>query len=140
MIALDWNGTTVNDIDRAMRATNLVLSRRQVPTLGIAEFRSTFMLPMHRYFEGLGIPPTEIVAANDEWNGANAAEVADLSEGVTRLLKIASAQGLPVGVISTANADVVHADARRLGISDHLAFVRGAATSKSAELVELAET
>ena len=139
VIALDWNGTAVSDVDRAMRATNLVLSNRNLPTLSLAQFRSTFMLPMHRYFESLRIPTAEIVAANDEWNRASAAGAVALSSGITRLLEIAFARHFPVGVISAASADVVLSDARRLGIADSLAFVRGSTTSKSSVLLDLAE-
>lgn len=139
-IALDWNGTTVSDIDRAMRATNLVLSRRNMPTLSLAEFRSTFTLPMRIYFAGLGLPSEEIVAATDEWNSTNATEAAALSSGVEMFLEAAAARNLPVGIISAASPDVVLADAKRLGIAGALAFVRGDATFKSLVLRELRDS
>jgi phosphoglycolate phosphatase-like HAD superfamily hydrolase len=139
VIALDWNGTTVSDIERAMKATNLVLSRRNFPVLTRAAFRATFMLPMHRYFENLGIPLMDIPNATDEWNATNAAEVVDLSKGIRRLLEIASARDFPVGIISAASSNVVLSDAHRLGIADRLAFVRGDSASKSAVLLELSD-
>ena len=138
LIALDWNGTTVNDLDRAMRATNVVLARRGLPIQDLATFRETFKLPMTSYFGDLGIVPDDIAAAGHDWNTASTGEHADLSAGIVELLAAAATRQIPVGIISAASAEVVLTDARRLGIADQLAFVHGDAASKSTVLRELA--
>ena len=104
LIALDWNGTTVNDLERAMRATNVVLARRGLPIQDLATFRETFKLPMTRYFGDLGIAPEDIAAAGHDWNTASTGEDADLSAGIGELLAAAASREIPVGIISAASA------------------------------------
>lgn len=138
-IALDWNGTALNDMERAIAATNRVLEERLIEPLTTVGFRETFRLPMDAYFRGLGLEEELVGAAVADWSRYLLGGSIALGSGIADLLEAASAASIPVGVISAASYDVVRGDAARLGIADALSFITGGARPKSESLRELAE-
>lgn len=137
LIVCDWNGTVVDDARRGLASTNAVLQAFDLPRQGIQAFRQRFLLPLDEYFRSLGIPQDAIPLAVYLWNNELARHPARLRHGVTHLLDRAAAASTQVGVLSAARYDVVAADARRLGIFDQLAFVRGDVSAKATALAEI---
>lgn len=136
-IVCDWNGTMLDDAERARIATNRVLAEMAIPALSFERFRETFRLPLDSYFHSLGVLKVDIEEAVADWNRFLVGGAIALSPGVLEMLDAAKRAGIPVGVVSAASANVVRADARELGIEAELAFIVGDARVKSAALREL---
>lgn len=130
-IVFDWNGTVVNDTERAIVATNRVLRDLALPELSASQFRDAFRLPLDRFFLHLGALLLDIPEAIAAWNQQLIHGPVALSAGIDALLDTARALSLPVGIVSAASAGVVRADAERLGIADRLDQIVGEARVKS---------
>lgn len=137
VIALDWNGTVVEDADRARTATNAVLAARGIGALDERAFGAAFRLPLSAFFAELGVPERGMAPAVAQWNRVMATLPARLVVGARRLLAAASVAGIPVGVVSAADRDLVLGDARDLGVDQALSFVVGAVVDKAVPLAEL---
>lgn len=137
MLVLDWNGTMVEDADRARDATNIVLSERGLDALDIGEFSAAFRLPLAGFFTDLGVRPADVPVVVSAWNRAMRAAPARLSGGARRLLAAARDRGIPVGIVSAAERELVLGDARALGVCDDLAFVLGSVVDKAEPLAAL---
>lgn len=61
-ILWDWNGTLLDDVVPCVRAINAILRRRRLPRVTIRRYREVFCFPVRRYYEMIGLRPTE-----DEW-------------------------------------------------------------------------
>jgi phosphoglycolate phosphatase-like HAD superfamily hydrolase len=136
-IVCDWNGTLVDDAERARVATNRTIDGFGINPLNRRAFSDQFKLPMAGFFEGLRVPPAEIDTAVRTWNAYMVGGEFRLGRGATELLAAARSLGLPVGVVSAADTEVVRADAAYLGIEGDLAFIRGGATDKAAAIAAL---
>jgi len=137
IVALDWNGTTVDDSLRTRACLNAALAPFGVGPLDHAAFSDNFMLPMEAMMARLGIAPEQVDAAVTAWNDEIADQPAPLARGAEALLRGLHAQGRPGGVISAAYLSAVAADAERLGIRQWLRFMVGDAQPKSEPLREL---
>lgn len=138
LIALDWNGTTVDDAIRTRACLNAALRPFGVGPFDEAAFSAKFMLPMEAMMAGLGVAPEDVDAAVTAWNNEISDHPAPLAPGAETLLRELHRQGRPGGVISAAHIRAVEADAERLGIRQWLRFMVGDAQPKSAPLRELA--
>ncbi|MDV6270809.1 HAD family hydrolase [Rhodococcus globerulus] len=125
-IAVDWNGTIVDDVDRAFHATVTSLNGIGLIRLAPADldqFRTAFTLPMEAFFAGLEVPDKLIDNCITRWNTAMMTIPATLAPGAQKLLRGARDAGVPVIVISGAHEDVIKRDSEKLGIStliDHI--------------------
>jgi phosphoglycolate phosphatase-like HAD superfamily hydrolase len=140
VLACDWNGTLVDDVTRAWRATTSVLLRRGLDSPDLRSFLDSFRLPLRGFFADHGVKRAELAAAEAEWNAAVAAEPALPMPGVLGMLDRLENMGVAVGVVSAAEEGVVRAEAAALGLEDLLAFVVGSASPKREALGALVET
>ena len=140
LVVLDWNGTTVDDAARTRAALNAALARFGLPPLDATAYRTRFRLPMASMMADLGLPEPRIGAAIRAWNDEIALREAPLARGATELLRGLRERNRPGGVISAAAAEVVEAEARRLGIFADLGFLIGDADPKSTPLRDLVRT
>lgn len=132
-LAVDWNGTIVNDVERAWHA-----AVDAVTTVGhggsapasIEQFRASFTLPMEAFFADLGVPEDAVEACVGAWNSAMLERPAGLTPGARQLLEAAADAGVPVIVISGAHELLVHQDSAQLGVETLLASVHGNAHPK----------
>ncbi|MEX2100825.1 MAG: HAD hydrolase-like protein [Acidimicrobiia bacterium] len=138
-LVLDWNGTVVDDLDRAMHATNIALAAVGTPSVTLDEFRDRFRLPMTAFFSGLGVPASALESAVSKWNAAMVAQPSRLSTGARELLSACASHGMPAGVLSAADPKVIASDVERLELDGLLAFVRGNASDKAADLCSLSQ-
>lgn len=133
-VVFDWNGTVVDDLDRAMGATNEVLSERGIPVLDPHSFRRRFCLPLHAFMREVGVAVADLPEAVEQWNSSVAGQHGPVRDGMELVLAAVWESGIPVVILSAASVDVVHADARRLRIGYYLSAVVGDATDKAEEL------
>lgn len=139
-LVFDWNGTILNDGERARIATNRVLAEMALPALNVDRFRETFRLPMDSYFQSLGVLKIDIEEAVADWSRFLVGGHIELSAGVLEMFEAAKLRGIPVGIVSAANEDVVRADAEQLGVEEYLSVMVGDARVKSAALREISAT
>jgi phosphoglycolate phosphatase len=140
LVACDWNGTLVTDADRALAATNDVLRSLGLTELDDAGFRATFVLPLADFFAAIGVERPDSKRAVIAWSHFLAARPTRLAPGVLALLIATEARHIPLGVVSAAQPEAVHADASKLGVLRRLAFVSAGATDKTAVLHRLVAT
>lgn len=133
LIVFDWNGTIMDDSERAARATNTVLTARGQRSLDIDEFRATFTLPLREWLTDLGVASTDAAAAENEWNAAMEAE-APVRPAARSVLVELRGRGARLGVASAAGAAAVQSDVRRAGLGDVLDFVATGVADKAAFL------
>jgi len=133
-VVLDWNGTVVADRSRAVEATNAVLAAHGLPPIADADFGRLFGLPLRRFLSRLSVPAGALADAEAAWNLHSTAREAELSHGALAFLVECQRLGVPVGILTAADAGVVAADADRLGIRSLLAWVVGSSQNKAAEL------
>ncbi|CAN5472838.1 HAD hydrolase-like protein [soil metagenome] len=136
-IVFDWNGTILNDGERARLATNRVLAEMALPALSVDRFRETFSLPMDRYFQSLGVLKIDVEEAVADWSRFLVGGHIELSAGVPEMLIAAKLRGIPVGIVSAASEVVVRSDAKQLGIEESLSIIVGDSRVKSAALREI---
>lgn len=114
LVIFDWNGTIMDDVSRATRAMNRVLSQYDRDPITEDDVRRTFRLPMTDWTTTLGLPDE----AADLWSVEVAyLEAAARPEAQAALLELRSA-GVVVGVASAASEAAVVSDARRCGLLD----------------------
>ena len=53
-IIWDWNGTLLNDLDLSLRAVNILLKDRNIPTLTIERYKDIFGFPVIDYYQRAG--------------------------------------------------------------------------------------
>lgn len=137
-LVLDWNGTVMDDLDRAWAATNRLLTRAGCAPVTRAAFRARFGLPLAGFFAALGVSAERLAEVERDWNTRVRATPAPLAAGAMTLLSACKARGVSVGVVTGADPAVVAADARRHGIRPLLAWVVGPVVDKAAVLATAA--
>ncbi len=116
MLLFDWNGTIVIDSDHARAALTTVLARRGLRTLGEAEFALRFRLPLGELLERLGVEPSDVPAAEQEWTRALAESRTQLRGGAAECLRALAGAGAWLGVVSGASPSAVRFDQRALQV------------------------
>lgn len=53
-IIWDWNGTLLNDVEICVKAINLLLSHRGIPTISVEKYREVFTFPVIDYYRAVG--------------------------------------------------------------------------------------
>jgi phosphoglycolate phosphatase len=134
MVVLDWNGTVMADVDRAVEATNEVLAGYGLGALSRADFRAGWALPLRGWLVGLGIPVADAAAAEAAWNAAMARRPAPVRPGAVDALAELTARGAYVAVVSAAGAEAVGSDVDAAGLGPHLHAVDAGVRDKAAHL------
>jgi len=136
-IVCDWNGTIVNDTDRALSATNRVLTEFRLAAIDHATFCDLFCLPLTDFARALSVPEKDCDQAIQLWNGYLCEGETRLQPGVQALFAAARTLAIPVGIVSAASETMIRRDAAALEIESHLDFVMGSVASKSNALREI---
>lgn len=137
VLACDWNGTLVDDRERAWTATCAVLERRGLAVPSLARFLDEFRLPLRSLFAHYGVVDGA-GAAIDDWNRAVGELSARAMPGAEQMLERIGAAGIAVAVVSAAAREVIDHDLAALGLDGHVGAVFGGADPKRAVLGELA--
>ncbi|MGY6498215.1 MAG: HAD family hydrolase [Microcella sp.] len=132
-IAVDWNGTIVDDRERAWLSTNEALTSRGHSDLVIPDldrFMTVFGLPLTTFFAQLGVPSVDASPCSEAWNEAMLARPTQLATGARELLEAANQSRVPVVVVSGAHESVVLRDAAKLSVLHRITRVHGAVHPK----------
>lgn len=132
-LALDWNGTVVDDAARAHEALRAVLGPGGQAPPDLDAFRQGFRMALRQRFTGLGVPSPHLGRTEARWNDEMCRRLAPLSRGAGPLLTCCSARGIRVCVVTGAQRRLVETDARRLAVR-HLLDEIVAAHPKSSPL------
>jgi phosphoglycolate phosphatase len=113
-VLFDLNGTLVDDLPRATRATAAALSLSGLAALSEAELGQRFRLPLKDFFTDLGVLDTD--TAVEAWNAAMASEPAPAMPGAAALLQRLQGRGIRTAVVSAAGCEPVRRDLAALGL------------------------
>ncbi len=138
-VVVDWNGTIVDDLDRAVTATNTVLELHALPALDVTGFRGAFRLPLTDFFARLGVDGS-LVEATERWNLELQLLPTTLSPGALSLLNTCRSADIDLIVLSAAARGVVTTDADRLGISRLISRIIAPAQDKPRQLRRLRDS
>ncbi len=119
VVLFDWNGTIMDDMERARRASSLV--RRKWTSLGeltSEEFRQAWCLPISAHVGRLGVAAAETDAAVRAWSGYLGESEAPLSPCAATTLEALRHLGIGAAVVSSATEQSVRQDLRTHGL-DH---------------------
>ena len=135
-VLFDWNGTVLDDMERARRASSLVRQRwAGLGELTLDEFRETWCLPLSDHVMRLGVPAERSEAAGRAWSTHLSEVDAPLSPGVVATLESLRSVGIAIAVVSAAGDDAVRRDLRthsleqcfdsvHCGVADKQAVIR----------------
>ena len=118
VVLFDWNGTIVDDKQRAVAASNEIRTHWGLPPLSEQDWAETWCLPLTEHATRLGVPATAAAAAVDIWNDAVADRDAELSLGADALLHALQDLAVPAGVITAAGERAIAGDLDRHGLRD----------------------
>ena len=125
IVACDWNGTLVDDGDRAWQAADAVLGRLGIPSPGVVDFFAHWRLPLRSLFEELGVPRSQLDFAVRDWNDEVGAREATLARGALEMVEGIRSMGGGVGIVSAAAGAVIEREVARLSLMGILDFVVG---------------
>ena len=141
----DFNGTILDDIQLGIDCVNVMLKKRNLPTLDSVEaYRAIMRFPVIDYYKDLGFNMEEedyyqILAP--EWVAMYLAGEPDcgMMEGVMEVLEAAKAAGIKQMVISATKTDQLLAQLDRLGIRGYFDEILGLDNFYAASKTALAE-
>ena len=131
-IAWDFNGTILDDVHSGVGATNILLSRRGLPTLDSLDYYySIFCFPIVRYYERLGFDfareSYDDIAIEWVVEYRRLSAKAPLREGVLDLMQALAVKGIPQTVLSASEKGLLEEQLASLGVRGYLeaAYGRG---------------
>ncbi len=136
VLACDWNGTLVDDRERAYAATCAVIAHHGGSLPALEDFLADFRLPLRSLLAHYGIVDG-VASAIDQWNGVMAQFPARSMPGAEAMLSALASQGTPVAVVSAASAAVLERDMAQLGLDEYVGSVFPLADPKRVALLEL---
>lgn len=119
VVLFDWNGTIMDDMERARRASSLV--RRKWTNLGELtpeDFRQVWCLPISTHVARLGVAAADTDAAAQAWSSHLGEIEAPLSPCAATTLEALRQLGIGAAVVSSATEQSVRKDLRTHGL-DH---------------------
>ncbi len=132
-VLFDWNGTLIDDIERARQASSLVRERwTALPELTLDEFRRAWCLPLSDHVGRLGVPEARTQAAVRAWSTHLTEVEAPLSAGAATTLRALGRAGIETAVVSAASDLAVRRDLRAHGLDCHFADVHCGVANKEA--------
>ena len=141
----DFNGTILDDIQLGIDCVNVMLKKRNLPTLDSVEaYRAIMRFPVIDYYKDLGFNMEEedyyqILAP--EWVAMYLAGEPNcgMMEGVMEVLEAAKAAGVKQMVISATKTDQLLSQLDRLGIRGYFDEILGLDNFYAASKTALAE-
>ena len=117
VVLFDWNGTIMDDMERARRASSLVRQRwAGLGELTSAEFREAWCLPVSVHIERIGVPEADADAAARAWSAHLGEIEAPLSPCAVTTLRALRRLGIETAVVSAATEQSVHQDLQAHGL------------------------
>lgn len=135
-LVVDWNGTVMSDVERAVLATNEVLKDYDLAPLNVLAFRESFTLPMSEWLTDLGVPEEFLDTAEAKWN-EGMQNPAPMREGAADLIRELKNSGTTLGVVTAANQRSLDFDIEAAELQGVFDVLRSSAANKAQSLSEL---
>ena len=108
-IIWDWNGTLIEDVAQCVTVLNRMLTRRNLPTLSIEQYRDQFEFPVLDFYIDLGFDfeqeSFENVAREYHHDYIKLARKCSLHQGTEQILKAFNAASLTQSLLSAYQQD-----------------------------------
>lgn len=101
-----------------------------------ATFQNSFTLPMKDWLRGMGIADSEVDGVEARWNTVMESP-APVRDGAADMLAELRRHGVVTGVVTAADAAVVHNDLERNGLAGVFDHVRASVADKAECLASL---
>lgn len=126
----DFNGTIFDDLDLGIRTVNTLLRRRGLPTLDSVEiYHSLFGFPVQDYYEKIGLwhKGEDFSPVAHEWMDQYRSEekTAPVRAGMIEVLDAIRALGIPQGLLSATETEMLREQITYLGIVDYFSPLLG---------------
>lgn len=140
----DWNGTLLDDAQACVDALNLLLTRRNLPTVSRAQYREVFGFPIRDYYLKVGFD-----FARDDWNAmteeyhtiyAELSRTSQLRPHAHRILDGLRKRGCGLSVLSACEAVMLKRMIEERGILDCFDHVYGRSDFQAHSKVDLGRT
>lgn len=125
----DWNGTLLDDVQACVDAINVLLERRQLPTITRDQYRDVFDFPVRDYYLKLGFN-----LDMEDWHGlateyhevyATASADTALRPGAVEALDRFRADGLSLSILSACELNLLRRMMDQRGILGYFDHVYG---------------
>jgi len=128
-IIWDWNGTLLNDVQACADAINVLLARRDLPSITLAQYLEVFDFPVRNYYLRLGfdfsIDRWEDVAIEYHEAYARLSKDAPLREGAQAALATLKKRGIGVSVLSACEIGLLKTMMKERDILDCFEHIYG---------------
>ena len=119
-VLFDWNGTLMDDMERARKASSLVRQRwAGLPELTLDEFRRAWCLPLSDHARRLEVPEDCTDEAARAWSTYLGELDAPLSTGAIETIGALGQAGIKLAVVSAATDSAVRRDLSAHGLEQH---------------------
>ena len=133
VVLFDWNGTVMDDMERARHASSLIRQRwASLPELTLEEFRAAWCLPLAAHVDRLGVPEADTDAAVRAWSAHLSDTEAPLSRGAEATFEALRQLNIEVAVVSSASEQSVNRDVQTRGLDHHFERVHAGTANKEA--------
>ncbi len=130
-VLFDWNGTLLDDMERARRASSLVRERwAGLGELTLKEFRETWCLPLAEHAKRLGVADDHCEAAARDWSTHLSALDAPLAPGLSATLEALRGADIAVAIVSSAGEAAVRRDIENHGLAQRFDDIHAGVTQK----------
>lgn len=140
IVLFDWNGTLLDDMERARRASSQV--RQQWAGLGelsLDEFREAWCLPISEHVKRLGVPDDCNEVATRDWSTHLASIDAPLSPGLWETLDALRDAGISIAVVSSAGEAAVLQDIEVHGLTQRFDDIHAGVSLKQTAISRYVE-
>jgi phosphoglycolate phosphatase len=110
-IIWDWNGTILNDVDNNINAVNMILQKRNLPTISKEEYRRKIKIPIKQFYGDIGLeindPETYNLITNDYWEYYNMGfkNNTKINDGIENILGKLKGNGINSYLLSATQHD-----------------------------------
>jgi phosphoglycolate phosphatase len=124
LVAFDWNGTILADMQCMLDADNYVLSKLGKSPINMAQLREAFDMPISKFFKNLGIAESEYKnnkhLFTEGWHGYYEPRVAGARTraGTKEILQWLNKQQISTILFSNHIQDAIRVQLKRLKIDD----------------------
>lgn len=140
IVLFDWNGTVLDDMERARVASSLV--REQWAGLGeltLEEFREAWCLPLTDYVKRLGVPDEHSDAAAQDWS-THLSSLAPLAPGALDTLEALRGAGIAIAVVSSAGEAAVRRDLEAHHLVQRFDYIHAGVAQKQTVISQYVES
>ncbi len=129
-IIWDWNGTLLDDVAQCVDVLNIMMARRNLPSVDISKYRSLFDFPVIKFYERLGFDFVRetFAAVADEYMVLYTSRLPafSLHKNIPVILKQLSDMGVSHSIVSAYQQDRLNEAVTALGVSEFFVRLFGA--------------